>query len=68
MNLLEHQKKMIINLIDQPQSALKEIKKSKAWLNNDEFRQLKSWIGESKLKHTTTSTCETILSEFIHTN
>jgi len=53
MNLLEHQKKMIINLIDKPMSALKELEKSKNWLTNDEFQELTEWINQSELTNTT---------------
>lgn len=68
MNLLEHQKKMIINLIDKPISALKEIEKSKVWLTKDEFTELKSLIEGSELKHTSISTSEIISSEFLPLN
>ncbi len=53
MNLLEHQKKMITNLIDKPISALKELEKSKNWLTNDEFQELTEWINQSELTNTT---------------
>ncbi len=44
MNMLDHQKKLIKNLSTDSDMVRKEVLKSKQWLSDSDFAQLKEWL------------------------
>jgi len=47
MTMLEHQKIVLKNVIDQPELFKKEYVKSMKWLNNQEQEELNKWLGDT---------------------
>nr|WP_319398945.1 hypothetical protein [uncultured Carboxylicivirga sp.] len=61
--MLEHQKKVLTSVSENPELFKKELEKSLQWLNHEEQNQFKEWVKEKYESH-----YPKIIAEFLSTS